>query len=433
MKQYALLALIAATYCWAGCKSPAPGLFGKRTPHEMYSARISDAGLEQTALGRLWKAAAAQSLSQPVTVNLPYSEEGYFSADKPLALGLRFIVKRGEKVRIALSVNSRPRAIVYLDLWEMRPDGPKALAAADTAASILEYEPDASTSLLVRMQPELLTSGDYTLNITTGPSLAFPVQGGNRASIGSLWGADRDGGARRHEGIDIFGKKRTPLLAVAPGTVNRVESTNLGGKVVWLRPEGKDYSVYYAHLDEQLVRSGQRVQTGDTVGLLGNTGNAKHTAPHLHFGIYTFGGAVDPLPFVNPLVKTPPRVTGSPDIQRVRTKAATTKIYHAPNSDTGFHSVPQHTFMSVQAAMAGYYRVSLPDGREGYVNTGSVVGLGTPLRQLPVKTAAVIREAPDSLAPRKLQLAAGTKVAVLASYNRYHFVQHEGTEGWIEL
>ena len=47
-----------------------------------------------------------------------------------------------------------------------------------------------------------------------------------------------------------------------------------------------------------MVSGGNRVRVGDTLGFVGNTGNAKTTPPHLHFGIYTRGGAIDPLPFV---------------------------------------------------------------------------------------------------------------------------------------
>ena len=62
---------------------------------------------------------------------------------------------------------------------------------------------------------------------------------------------------------------------------------------------GKNLTLYYAHLDQQLVREGQLVKKGEVIGLVGNTGNAKHTASHLHFGVYTSYGPVDPLPYVN--------------------------------------------------------------------------------------------------------------------------------------
>jgi peptidoglycan LD-endopeptidase LytH len=69
---------------------------------------------------------------------------------------------------------------------------------------------------------------------------------------------------------------------VADGVVTRVEENTLGGRVIFLAPNNKDYSLYYAHLQEQTAKPGQRVKTGDTIGLMGNTGNARTTAPHLH-------------------------------------------------------------------------------------------------------------------------------------------------------
>src|SRR5690606_11184843 len=103
---------------------------------------------------------------------------------------------------------------------------------------------------------------------------------------------------RSHEGVDVFAPRGTPVVAVVPGVV-RSGNNNLGGKVIWLSQPGKGRSFYYAHLDSQSVNAGI-VKPGDTLGWVGNTGNAVYTAPHLHFGIYYFGGgAVDPFPFIN--------------------------------------------------------------------------------------------------------------------------------------
>src|SRR5665811_2381303 len=71
----------------------------------------------------------------------------------------------------------------------------------------------------------------------------------------------------------------------------------LGGKQVWLRDRERGNSLYYAHLDSIIAVFGRTVSPGDTLGLVGNTGNARTTPPHLHFGIYN-RGAVNPLPYV---------------------------------------------------------------------------------------------------------------------------------------
>jgi len=81
----------------------------------------------------------------------------------------------------------------------------------------------------------------------------------------------------------------------------------LGGKYVWL--SGGMFGLgsaryYYAHLDDFAVESGDKVKKGEVIGYVGNTGNARTTPPHLHFGIYA-GGPVDPEPFLKPQPELP--------------------------------------------------------------------------------------------------------------------------------
>src|SRR5690606_9052442 len=140
------------------------------------------------------------------------------------------------------------------------------------------------------------------------PKLGFPIKNAGNRDIKSFWGANRDGGARTHEGIDVFAKRGTPVLAVDDGIISRVQETNLGGKVVWQRLGLLGQMIYYAHLDTQLVTVGQQVKRGEPVGLLGNTGNARATSPHLHFGIYTNSGAIDPLDYVWIKDTVPPKL-----------------------------------------------------------------------------------------------------------------------------
>ena len=133
-------------------------------------------------------------------------------------------------------------------------------------------------------------------------SMVFPVAG-KKSIIGSFWGAGRDGGKRKHEGIDIFARKGTPVVAVADGIVMEAGNTPRGGKTVWLRSFNDNFYYYYAHLDKHMVQFGETVKKGQHLGTVGNTGNAKLTPPHLHFGIYSYTGAIDPLPYVKHLPK----------------------------------------------------------------------------------------------------------------------------------
>ena len=156
------------------------------------------------------------------------------------------------------------------------------------------------------LQPELFASAEYLLAMANGGSLPFPVEGAGQRDIGSAFGVARDGGARKHHGVDIFAERGTPVTAVIDGYV-RTGTGARGGEHVWLSGSMIGFGsarYYYAHLDSFVVESGDKVKKGDILGYVGNTGNAITTPPHLHFGIYS-GGPVDPAPFLKPEPELP--------------------------------------------------------------------------------------------------------------------------------
>ncbi len=116
-----------------------------------------------------------------------------------------------------------------------------------------------------------------------------PVKGPVR--IGQGWGAPRDGGRRRHQGIDLLAPAGTPLVAVASGHISRLSNQDRGrgGISLWLR-DARGTAYYYAHNQHNLVRLGQRVRAGQLLARVGATGNAKGGPPHLHFQIHPNGG-----------------------------------------------------------------------------------------------------------------------------------------------
>ena len=127
--------------------------------------------------------------------------------------------------------------------------------------------------------------------------LPVPVAGIRSSQLRDTWGAARSGG-RSHEGIDIPARRGTPVLSVSHGVVSAVQERELGGNTVSVLGPG-GYSHYYAHLDSYgRYLPGDRVAEGDTLGYVGDTGNAKGTTPHLHYGIYTSGGAINPFPLL---------------------------------------------------------------------------------------------------------------------------------------
>jgi murein DD-endopeptidase MepM/ murein hydrolase activator NlpD len=80
----------------------------------------------------------------------------------------------------------------------------------------------------------------------------------------------------------------------------------IGGRTLWLKSSHHPITAYYAHLDKQYVQEGQYVRKGQVIGTVGNTGNARTTPPHLHFGVTQDDDWVNPLPYV----KYSPKVAG---------------------------------------------------------------------------------------------------------------------------
>lgn len=295
MRRLALLLAVLATGCGPDLNPLAPAL----APSERYAEALRDAGLDSTRLGRAWAEAGDAALAEPADLDLPASSEVAVEAAAPAARGWRIALRQGEVLAVDVAPALADSARVFADLFaddstRTRLDGWEVVA--DTLRIERRAERDEAVVLVLRA--ELLAEGAVTIDARTDPSLAFPVAGEDQGAIRSRWGADRDGGARSHEGIDVFAERGTPVVAAAAGRVTRVQETPIGGRVVWLRADDAPVSLYYAHLDRQRVEAGARVGVGDTLGEVGNTGNAANTPPHLHFGVYGRGGAVDPEPFV---------------------------------------------------------------------------------------------------------------------------------------
>ena len=150
--------------------------------------------------------------------------------------------------------------------------------------------------------------------------IAMPLEDVAKKQIADTWHAPR-GTDRLHEGQDIFAPKGTPVLSATSGFVYNIGENNLGGQTVSVvGAGGRIY--YYAHLDAYApgLRVGDPVTRRTVLGYVGTTGNAQGTPPHLHFGIYTSSGAINPLPLLTdrtaPLLTntTPARSTRNPKV-----------------------------------------------------------------------------------------------------------------------
>lgn len=410
------------------------------SPRERYVEGLEEAGLARTALGRDWIAAGERALARPVEARLPFRETGFFPAGEPLAVAYELRPRRGERLRVRVEAQADSGTRLFADLLEvvpgrdsLAPPSRFLLATTDSLGALFDVVADRPVRYLVRLQAELLRPLRYVVTVESSASVAFPVSGRDSRAVQSFWGAARDGGAREHQGIDIFAPRGTPVLAGADG-VARVRETRIGGRVVWLRDGRRAHSLYYAHLDRQAVRDGAPVRVGDTVGFVGNTGNARTTSPHLHFGIYRSGeGAVDPFPFVDTRRSPVPAVGADTALvgRVVRTNAPLALRLGAGERSPTLGDVARFTVGVADGATGGWVRVRLPDRRVGYLPGRAVERLDGPVARERVAAAASLRARPEPTAPPVQVTAGPAEAPVYGRFGDYLLVEVEGQRGWV--
>lgn len=155
------------------------------------------------------------------------------------------------------------------------------------AVAALLAEQRASTLAMGQIGRVPASAGVVTGRPFSGPDGTCPV--GPVHNFSDSWHAGRSGG-RQHQGTDVFAPKGSNSYAVRDGVIDKVGNSGLGGITLWLRTDNGD-RFYYAHHDAQVVTVGQRVQAGQVLGHVGNTGNARTTPPHVHFETHPGGGA----------------------------------------------------------------------------------------------------------------------------------------------
>jgi len=123
-----------------------------------------------------------------------------------------------------------------------------------------------------------------------GVDLQAPVDGPRSSSFG-LRRFFNDQPRSPHSGMDIAATAGTAVLAPRAGIVKATGHYYFNGKTVFI-DHGQGLVTMYCHLSEIGVADGQAVATGESIGAVGATGRV--TGPHLHFGTYLSGNAVDP-------------------------------------------------------------------------------------------------------------------------------------------
>ena len=417
------LGLLLVVSC--GIDRKIEGLFRSDSPYEEYSHALHSAGLDSTGLGRDWIAAGERALASPVTARLPFRETGYFAPEQPAAVVYRLELRRGRRLAIDVSWDTAQPARLFVDLFRVRDgDSPERVSSLPADSSSLRWTVRRDGTYLLRLQPELLRGGRWTVTERTLASFGFPLPGFGVPAVKSRFGVDREAGRRRHEGIDIFAPRGTPMVAVVDGYA-RSGTNELGGNVVWLQDAGEGRALYYAHLERWAPASDGYVRIGDTLGFVGNTGNARTTPPHLHFGIYQ-QGAVDPLPFVLPDDPAPPLVGAPVDRvgQWVRITARTVVVRAGPHPEADtVGRLERGAVARVTAASLGAFRVALPDASEVYVEATAVARAADGARPSRLEAGAVVRESPDSTAPAVEVLSAATDVGILGRFGEFELVR----------
>lgn len=408
-----------------------PTVFRPRNDHEAYQYALKQANLLNTALGEDWSSLAKNALEKPISITSPYEEAIYVDETEATAVGYRFNVKRGQKVQVKITKLSHNELKTFVDLFRVdEQERFRHVATADSIDLLLGFEPRRDADYVLRFQPELLRGGQFKITIENVPSLSFPVAGKTASAIQSYWGAERDGGRRSHEGVDIFASRGTPIIAPTDGYVRTAGKRGIGGNVVWLYDSKRSQSLYFAHLNEILVEKGDQIKLGDTLGTVGNTGNARTTPPHLHFGIYK-NGATNPIYHLRAEGKRLKRVDNALDLLgsevRLRRNASMRNDINGGQSTR----VSKNQIATTIGMNANQYKIKLPSGKVGYVNKNSLASLEMPLETLYANADGVLLKKPDRRAIFA-DVASDEQLSILGKSRDFWFVSNSsGKTGWI--
>lgn len=132
----------------------------------------------------------------------------------------------------------------------------------------------------------LVSSRSLSAGESSSTLLPVPVEGVSREQLRDTYTQSRSGG-RTHHAIDIHAPRGTPVIAVVDGTIRKLHSGARGGLSVYLMDDDGLTRYYYAHLDgyAEGLHEGQRVERGEVIGYVGDTGNAAPGDYHLHFSV----------------------------------------------------------------------------------------------------------------------------------------------------
>ena len=371
MKKFGICLMLLGSALLLNCKQvrKVADFISEPTAREIYEREFAN---DTTAFAE-WNSSFLDSKKDSLEVELPYVETGSFTQNLIRTHSYNLELNKGRIFYAEILTDSIAQR-VFLDFYRISNDSTqnlKNIKSNEEGERYLSQSIDETGWYKLIVQPEIDASTNYSLRIYSQPEFGFPVLGRDNTAIQSFWGAVREGGKRSHEGVDIFADRGTPVLAVTEGRISSTRNRGLGGKQVWQRNGLMGSSLYYAHLDSILVKTGQKVQLGDTLGLVGNTGNARTTKPHLHFGIYEgYKGAIDPLPFIQK-TEIPVYAEKLPDFEegRVEVRSSLANLRSQPSIEgTKLGEAKRNEVLTVFGQTDKWVLVQNQDGLKAYIH-----------------------------------------------------------------
>lgn len=312
---------------------------------------------------KTWEALTSIAFNDQMVLQDPFSSYAV-SATTAYSAGYEIPIQYGEQLVVTIASETKNQWIL-----EIRDENNKLLEDARLKEGVLyaSHTPKTSETVRVILQGKLHQASSGFLKIYTQPTYGFPVAGKGNNAIKSFWGASRDGGSRSHEGNDIFAPKKHPVVAISYGSISSIRNRGLGGKQVWVEDYDTGLLHYYAHLDGWNVYEDQMVWRGDTIGYVGNTGNAKNTPPHLHFGIYKNGKAVDPKPFIWQTT-IPENSIQLKHTSKARATGVAANLRELPNSTADILQDLKRQEVLILGNCGNWYQVRTTSGMSGFAH-----------------------------------------------------------------
>lgn len=161
-----------------------------------------------------------------------------------------------------------------------------AFAIVGFAGTLAFFQHSGPASSSARDPASLTSPRDDEQSCQGAAHLVIPVGGVTATALQDTFGDARAEG-RRHDAIDIMAPLGTPVVAAAPGRVEKLFLSAAGGKTVYVRAVDGRTIYYYAHLDRYApgLSEGRSVRASEAIGKVGFSGNANPEAPHLHFAV----------------------------------------------------------------------------------------------------------------------------------------------------